>query len=79
MIVDDSLSAIGSSNLDNRSFRLNFEVIGIVSDKAFNEEVTRMLETDFSESQLTGSEALDGKPFWFRLAVRISRMLSPIL
>ena len=43
MLVDDSISAIGSANLDNRSFRLNFEVIGIVSDAAFNAEVSHML------------------------------------
>ncbi len=78
MIVDDSLSAIGSANLDNRSFRLNFEVIGIVSDTAFNGEVSRMLEADFTRSKPTGSNSLTEQPFWFRLGVRLSRMLAPI-
>jgi len=79
MVVDDSLSVIGSANLDNRSFRLNFEVIGIVSDAAFNGEVSRMLEADFANSAPTGPEALSERPFWFRLGVRLSRMLAPIL
>ncbi len=78
MVVDDSLSAIGSANLDNRSFRLNFEVIGIVSDIAFNEEVSRMLEADLAHSKPTGAEALTERSFWFRLGVRLSRMLAPI-
>ena len=78
MIVDDSLSAIGSANLDNRSFRLNFEVIGIVSDVAFNGEVSRMLEADLAHSKPTGSEALTKRSIWFRLGVRLSRMLAPI-
>lgn len=78
MVVDDSLSAIGSANLDNRSFRLNFEVIGIVSDADFNAEVTRMLEADLANSTPTGSDALAQKSFWFRLGVRLSRMLAPI-
>ena len=78
MIVDDSLSAIGSANLDNRSFRLNFEVIGIVSDAAFNGEVSRMLEADLAHSKPTGSDALTERSFWFRLGVRLSRMLAPI-
>ena len=78
MVVDDSLSAIGSANLDNRSFRLNFEVIGIVSDTSFNEEVSRMLEGDLANSKPTGSDALTEQPFWFRLGVRLSRMLAPI-
>ena len=78
MIVDDSLSAIGSANLDNRSFRLNFEVIGIVSDTAFNAEVSKMLEADLAHSKPTGAKALSGRSFWFRLSVRLSRMLAPI-
>ena len=78
MVVDDSLSVIGSANLDNRSFRLNFEVTGIVSDTAFNAEVSRMLETDLANSKLTGFDALAEKPFLFRLSVRLARMLAPI-
>jgi cardiolipin synthase len=78
MLIDDSLSAIGSANLDNRSFRLNFEVIGIVSDTAFNSEVSRMLEADFANSRPTGADALAGRSFPFRLSVRLARMLAPI-
>lgn len=78
MIVDDSLSAIGSANLDNRSFRLNFEVIGIVSDADFNGEVSRMLQADLAHSKPTGADVLTKKSFWFRLSVRLSRMLAPI-
>ncbi len=78
MVIDDSLSAIGSANLDNRSFRLNFEVIGIVSDTAFNAEVRKMLEEDLAQSKLTGSDALDKGTFSFRFGVRLSRMLAPI-
>ncbi len=78
MIVDDSLSAIGSANLDNRSFRLNFEVIGIVSDTAFNAEVSRMLEDDLAQSKPTGTDALTQQSFWFQMSVRLSRMLAPI-
>lgn len=78
MIVDDSLSAIGSANLDNRSFRLNFEVIGIVADKAFNEEVSRMLEADLAQSEPTGIDALAEESFIFQLGVRLARMLAPI-
>lgn len=79
LIVDDSLTAIGSANLDNRSFRLNYEVLGIVSDRSFNGEVARMLEADLARSQPTGSQVLVERSFWFRLGIRFSRMLSPIL
>jgi cardiolipin synthase len=32
MLVDDDYGAVGTANLDNRSFRLNFEVTCLVSD-----------------------------------------------
>ena len=78
MVADDSLSAIRSANLDNRSFRLNFEVVGIVSSTAFNAEVSRKLLADFANSKPTGAEALADRSFWFRLSVGFSRMLTPI-
>ena len=34
-LVDDTVAGIGTANLDNRSFRLNFEVTAIVADDAF--------------------------------------------
>jgi cardiolipin synthase A/B len=64
--------------LDNRSFRLNFEVIGIVSDTALNSEVSRMLEADFANSSPTGANTLAGRSFPFRLGVHLARMLAPI-
>lgn len=78
MIVDDTLTVIGSANLDNRSFRLNFEVLGVVSDADFNADAGRMFEADLANSKLTGSDALADRSFWFRLGVRLSRMLAPI-
>ena len=35
-LVDDTISAIGTSNLDNRSFRLNFEIMLLFDDAPFN-------------------------------------------
>lgn len=78
MIVDDMISVIGSANLDNRSLRLNFEAIAVVSDPAFNREVALMLQNDFANSEPTDARVLKNKPFWFRFGVRLSRMLAPI-
>ena len=42
------------------------------------EQVGRMLENDLVHSKRTGSDVLADRPFWFRLGVRLSRMLAPI-
>ncbi|MDP0491392.1 MAG: cardiolipin synthase [Verrucomicrobiota bacterium JB023] len=78
VLVDDSLSAVGSANFDNRSFRLNFEVTGIVRDREFNAEIADMLEEDFANSKLAPATDYTEKGFFFRLRVRLARLLAPI-
>lgn len=78
MLIDDDLSCIGSANMDNRSFRLNFEAVLAVDDINFAKEVEKMLEKDFANSDIIPKGTLASKPFLFRLASRIARLLSPI-
>ena len=41
---------IGTANFDNRSFRLNFEIMCVVADPEFNTEVEQMLLADIEKS-----------------------------
>lgn len=50
VLVDEDIVAIGSANLDNRSFRLNFEIMVLTISKDFNQQVEQMLLDDFSVS-----------------------------
>jgi cardiolipin synthase A/B len=79
MLMDHQLATVGTANFDNRSFRLNFEITAVVSDEAFAGEVRDMFEHDFLNSRLMVSGELDAKPLWFRLAVRVTRLLAPLL
>ena len=78
MLVDHRLAAVGSANLDNRSFRLNFEITGFSPDPAFVDEVARMLEADFEASVEARVEDFSAKPFLFRAACRVARLMAPI-
>jgi cardiolipin synthase len=78
-IIDDRVSAIGTANLDNRSFRLNFEITAFVVDDEFAAEVEQMFVDDFARSRLMRPGDYDDKGFWFKLAVRLARLTSPIL
>ena len=78
MLVDDRVSVIGTANFDNRSMRLNFEISIVLVDTEFAGQVESMLEADFAASrQASASEYLDSSIF-FRLPVKISRLLAPI-
>ena len=78
MLVDHRLATVGSANLDNRSFRLNFEITGFSPDPAFVDEVARMLEADFEASVEARVEDFSAKPFLFRAACRVARLMAPI-
>ncbi len=78
VLVDDDFAAIGSANLDNRSFRLNFEAGIAVSDPEFAREVETMLKTDLEHSRLARASDLSEKPYLFRLSARVARLLAPI-
>lgn len=78
-VVDDDYAAVGTANLDNRSFALNFEVTCLLNDADFCGEVAAMLEQDFlSATRLTPSDLAD-RTALFRLATQLTRLLSPIL
>jgi len=79
MLVDDEFSTVGTPNFDNRSFRLNFEVTALIADKAFAGEMETMLEQDFEHAVAIDADALKQKPFWWRLAVNLSRLAAPVL
>ena len=78
MLIDHRLAAVGSANLDNRSFRLNFEITGFSADAAFVDEVARMLEADFEASIEARVEDFSEKPFFFRAACRVARLMAPV-
>lgn len=78
MLVDDEVAAIGTANFDNRSFRLNFEITMVFDDRGFAAQVEEMLERDLSRARLVGAGEFDERPFLWRLAVRLARLLAPI-
>ena len=77
-IADDSYSGIGTANLDNRSFRLNFEVTTIIKDRGFNTDTAKMLEADFENSVKMKIEDIEKKPFLFKAAARAAYLLAPV-
>jgi len=79
MLLDDQYSTVGTPNFDNRSFRLNFEVTSLIIDKDFAKEMEAMFEEDFAHSVPIDPDEFDKKPFWWRLAVNLSRLAAPVL
>jgi cardiolipin synthase len=78
VLVDDAIAAVGTANLDNRSFRLNFEAMAVVFDTAFAEEVETMLRADFARASRLEAR-LREQPLPRRVGAVGARLLAPIL
>jgi cardiolipin synthase A/B len=79
ILVDRDIAGVGTVNLDNRSFFLNFEVMTFSLDRQFIQNVEAMLQKDLNASRDINLNSYQKKPFWFKLAARVSRLLAPIL
>ncbi len=78
-LVDDSLAGVGTANLDNRSFRLNFEITLLYADRKFSAKVEEMLLHDFACCRELTMTEINQRPWWFVLATKIARLFSPVL
>jgi cardiolipin synthase len=79
VVVDDDLAAVGTANFDNRSIRLNFELMLVFADKSFAATVAEMLEKDFADCKEVPADELSSRSFPFRFAVRLARLTAPNL
>ncbi len=77
--VDQAWSYIGSSNIDPRSLRLNFELDVEVYDRAMSIELDARMDASISTATLVTLESLNSQPFWLRLRNKMVWLASPYL
>ncbi|MBU2677798.1 MAG: cardiolipin synthase [Gammaproteobacteria bacterium] len=78
-LIDDFGVGIGTANLDNRSFRLNFEVTLLSVNYDLAASVQRMFENDFANSRQVAHDEIRERNPLFKLGAAGARLLSPIL
>jgi cardiolipin synthase len=79
LLIDREAAAIGSMNLDSRSFRLNFEVAALAVDHGFAADVTAMLINDFKQAREIDEREYRDAPYLRRVAVHVARLFDPLL
>jgi cardiolipin synthase len=77
LLIDRRIAVLGSSNFDNRSFRLNFELCVLFEDAGVAEELQHLLERDLEIADEVAVPRPLGLPA--RLAEATARLLSPLL
>jgi cardiolipin synthase len=79
IVADDDIAIVGSANLDNRSFRLDFELTAIVYDREMTARLAEAFQADLRESRAIDAAALAGHSMFRRLGEAGARLLSPLL
>ena len=79
VLIDGHWAMVGSTNLDNRSFRLNFEINLATSSAAFCTDLGRLFESWLGGARPITAEALAARPLGRRLVEGACRTLSPVL
>jgi cardiolipin synthase A/B len=75
MVVDDRWVSVGSTNLDDRSFRLNQEANLNVLDPGFGAEQARQFAEDRSHARRVTLEEWRRRPVWERVQERFAALI----
>jgi len=75
MIVDGLLVSVGSTNFDNRSFRLNDEATLNIVDAAFAAKQTVIFEEDLANSRPVSYVQWSERPLKERVAERFAALI----
>ncbi len=79
MVVDDAWGIMGSSNCDNRSFRLNYELDFWFEGGSLMEQMRQIVRNEMAASEELSLEKIEAVSPLRRLAENFCSLLSPIL
>ncbi|MET3683371.1 cardiolipin synthase [Alkalibacillus flavidus] len=79
MIVDEELASIGTSNMDMRSFHLNFEVNAFLFRTDSTVKLVEDFQRDLNESHEIDPAQFNQRSIFIRVMESLFRLLSPLL
>jgi len=79
LVIDDEVASVGTANMDNRSFTLNFEVNAFIYDEGVARSLKQAFINDMKLSNKLTSEAYAKRNLLVKFKEGISQLLSPIL
>jgi cardiolipin synthase len=79
LVIDDWLTVLGSANVDNRSFRLNFELACFISSADLNARLGGVFADALKRSVEVNVDVMERRPRYLALAESLAHLLSPLL
>ena len=78
-LVDEGFAAVGTANMDSRSFHLNYEVIVALYGPEAARELASAFARDLERSHEVTQGALANDRLWRRIGEACARLLAPVL
>ncbi|TVZ59314.1 cardiolipin synthase [Flavobacteriaceae bacterium MAR_2010_105] len=79
MVVDDLFSTVGTSNMDNRSFNINFEINALIYDRKQSKVLKSHFLQDIKDCELVNYKQWQERPGLDKLKESFSRLWAPLL
>ncbi|TWR30965.1 cardiolipin synthase [Mucilaginibacter pallidiroseus] len=79
LVADGQLAIVGTANMDNRSFELNFEVNTIVYDEDLASQLRAVFMQDLEDAEKLNQDAWQKRQLYRQLPEKLARLLSPLL
>lgn len=79
MMIDSLFCTVGSSNLDSRSLRYDYEVNSFIFDKEITDSLTQIFENDKNQSTKLTPEIWKKRSCWKKFVGWLARLCTPFL
>lgn len=77
--IDGTFAAVGSANIDIRSFEHNFEVTAIIYDEEITRKIERQFHIDLRHSNQINYKEWNKRPFYITFKEGFARLFTPLL
>ena len=78
-LVADDIALVGTANMDNRSFRLNFEVAAALFDESTADQLAEAFRNDLQQAVEYRLSSAQRARLWQRMGEATARLISPVL
>ena len=79
IVVDQSITSVGSANWDIRSFKLNFEANAFIYDAKVAQKMIAIMKQDVKDAHELDEQYFASQSRWKKFRQLASRMIAPIL
>jgi len=79
MVVDGVFSTVGTTNMDYRSFNINFEVNSLIYNKEISSQLTEFFNADLKDCEQIDLKSWENRSKRIKLIEAVARLMAPLL